>query len=463
MKSSSIISALLLFCFTLSANDGKPNVIYILADDLGIGDLGCYGQKKLKTPNIDRIATEGIRFTSHYSGNTVCSPTRAVIMTGQHPGKVHCRGNGDEDAFALDPEMTTLPRLFKNAGYATGAYGKWGLGTTSKQGASNPLTHGFDRFSGWKSQRIAHTYYPNFIIRDGKEIPLEEGTFVHDLIMKDAFQFIEDSVSEEKPFFCYIPTAVPHAAMHAPKELHEKWRKIFPEFDDVIGKYGAGSEDKCPPVQNPIAGFAAMMENLDNQIGDLLDMLKELKIDENTIVLFSSDNGAHKEGGHKPEFWDSNGPYRGIKRDLYEGGIHTPFLARWPGKIAPGSVSEHISAHWDILPTMAELIGQPVPPQSDGLSMIPSFLGNPDQQKAHDFLYFEFIKGKAPTYTTRALRQGNWKAVQRSEKDRGLKFLPVELYDLSTDIGEKNNVAKKHPEMVDRLKKLMDNAHTPLP
>ncbi|MCL4111546.1 UNVERIFIED_CONTAM: hypothetical protein GTU68_056218 [Idotea baltica] len=448
----------------LAQAETKPNVIYILADDLGIGDLSCYGQLKLKTPNIDRLAKEGVQFTNHYSGNTVCSPTRAVIMTGQHPGNVHCRGNGEEDNFALDPKMTTMPRMFKKAGYATGAYGKWGLGTTSRNDKSNPLKHGFDHFTGWKSQRIAHTYYPNLIIRDGKEEPLEKGTFIHDLIMADAFQFIKTNAEKKKPFFCYIPTAVPHAAMHAPKEMHEKWRKVFPQFDNKIGKYGAGSEDKTPDVVNPIAGFAAMMENLDNQIGELIDMMGELGIDENTIILFSSDNGCHREGGHQPDFWDSNGPHRGIKRDLYEGGIRTPFLARWPGKIAPGSTSDHISAHWDLMPTFAELIGQPLPEQADGISMVSTLMGKADAQKKHEFLYFEFIKGKPKgPYSTRALRQRDWKVVQRSEKDGGEKFLEVELYDLSKDIGEQNNLSGQHPKIVSHLTKLMDGAHTPLP
>ena len=438
-----------------------PNVIYILADDLGMGDLTCYGQKKLKTPNIDRLADEGMRFTDHYSGNTVCSPSRAVLMTGQHPGKVHCRGNGDEDSFALDPSMTTLPRLFKNAGYATGAFGKWGLGTTSNDGPSNPLTHGFDHYSGWKSQRIAHTYYPTSIVRDGKEVPLDKGTFVHDMIMSDASNFIKSSVETKKPFFCYIPTAVPHAAMHAPKELHEKWRKVYPKFDKKTGTYGAGPGEDTPDVKNPIAGFAAMMENLDNQIGGILDMLVELGIDENTIVFFASDNGAHHEGGHDPEFWDSNGPLRGIKRDLYEGGIRTPFLVRWPGRIKEGSVNSHLSAFHDVLPTMAEITGQPAPDQSDGVSMLPTLLGKSDQPK-HDFLYFEFRRGNVRNYSTRALRMGNWKAVQRSEKNQGKKFIPIELYNLKKDLGEENNIASKNPELVQQMEKLMDNAHTPI-
>ncbi|MEN8661862.1 MAG: arylsulfatase [Lentimonas sp.] len=436
----------------------SPNVIYILADDLGMGDLGCYGQKKLKTPNIDRLAAEGMLFSDHYSGNTVCSPSRAVLMTGQHPGHVHCRGNGDENGFALDPYMVTLPRLFKNAGYATGAFGKWGLGQTHVEGAPNPLTHGFDHFTGWKSQRIAHTYYPTSIVRDGVEVPMKKGTFVHDLIMGDAMDFIKNSVQAEKSFFCYIPTAVPHAAMHAPKEMHEKWRKVYPQFDDKIGKYRAGPGEPCPSVQNPIAGFGAMMENLDNQIGELLDTLVELGVDENSIVIFSSDNGTHVEGGHNPKFWDSNGPLRGLKRDVYEGGIRTPFLVRWPGQIAAGSRSAHLSAFWDIVPTMAELIGQPIPIQNDGISLVPTLLAQGEQPK-HTYLYHEFINGNVKPYAARSLRYGDWKAVQTSKKG---VFDPIELYNLKDDLGESENLAKQYPEIVDKMERFMDEAHTPL-
>ncbi len=458
---------LILFLINLSfvaLSADRPNVIYILADDLGYGDLGCYGQKKLKTPNIDRIATEGIQFSDHYSGNTVCSPSRAVLMTGQHPGHVHCRGNGGENNFSLNPEMTTLPRLFKNAGYVTGAYGKWGLGHTHLEENTNPMTHGFDHFSGWKSQGIAHTYYPSSIIRDGKEIPLEKGTFVHDLVMKDAFDFIKESVKEKKPFFCYIPTAVPHAAMHAPKELHEKWRKVYPQFNDMRGRYGAGKDQYCPDVMNPIAGFAAMMENFDNQIGELLGMLSDLGVDENTIILFSSDNGAHKEGGHKPDFWDSNGPLRGIKRDLYEGGIRTPFMVRWPGNVAKGSHSKHISAFWDILPTMAELIGQQVPEQSDGISILPTLLAEGEQSQ-HKYLYHEFIEarsGSGPVpYTKRSIRSGDWKAVQVIDKKTS-SLKPIELYNLNDDLGETKNLAKQYPELLSKLEGYMNKAHIPL-
>ncbi|MGE9268825.1 MAG: sulfatase-like hydrolase/transferase, partial [Verrucomicrobiales bacterium] len=302
----------------------KPNVIYILADDLGYGDLSCYGQQKLTTPHIDRLASEGMKFTNHYSGNTVCSPSRAVLMTGQHSGQVYLRGNlKGEAGAALDPAMTVLPEVFKKAGYATGAFGKWGLGITNGTKNELPSTHGFDHFTGWKSQTIAHTYYPGSYVRDGREIPLDKGTYLHPLIMADARAFIRRSAESDTPFFCYLPTAIPHAAMHAPKELHEKWRKKFPQFDHLIGKYGAGGEP-CPDVVNPIAGFAAMMEHLDHEIGTILALLDELGIDENTLILFASDNGPHKEGGHDPAFWDSSGGLRGHKRDMHEGGIRSP-------------------------------------------------------------------------------------------------------------------------------------------
>ncbi len=383
MKSLFLLAAL--FGLTLSAT-AKPNVIYILADDLGYGDLSCYGQDKISTPNIDRLATEGLKFTAHYSGNTVCTPSRAVLMTGQHSGKVYVRGNlKGEIGAALDPEMTVLPEVFKAAGYATGLYGKWGLGPTHHTGADSPLTHGFDEFAAWKSQTIAHTYYPSTWVVNGEELPLDEGTYVHDLIMEKAMNFIESNAKSETPFFCYIPTAVPHAAMHAPAELHEKWRKKFPEFDGKIGKYGAGGEP-CPDVVNPIAGFAAMMENLDNQVGEILDTLKELGIDGNTLVMFTSDNGAHKEGGHDPEFWNSSGNLRGHKRDMHEGGIRAPMLARWPGTIAPGTTTDLLSGFQDILPTVCELTGQPVPEQNDGISFVATLKGDPEAQKKHDYL-----------------------------------------------------------------------------
>jgi len=397
----------------ISSAAEKPNVVYILADDLGYGDLSCYGQKKFKTPNIDRLAKEGLRFTDHYSGNTVCSPSRASLMTGQHPGHCYLRGNTGPTIAALDPDVTVLPEVFKAAGYATGAFGKWGMGITCNPAPEDPLGHGFDEFYGWKSQSIAHTYYPSSVVHNGKEIPLKKGTYVHPLIMGKAREFISRSVKDGKPFFCYIPTAIPHAAMHAPKELHEKWRKKFPQFDKKIGKYGAGKGEECPPVVNPIAGFAAMMEHLDDEVGEVLDLLKELGVDDNTLVMFASDNGAHLEGGHDPNFWNSTGSLRGHKRDMHEGGIRTPMLARWPAVIKAGRTTDHAGAFWDVLPTVAEMIGQPVPEQSDGISFLPTLRGETAKQKAHDYLYWEFTKGKDQKIFSRAVRKGKWKAYRQ--------------------------------------------------
>lgn len=444
----------LLLSLSCQAKPQKPNVIYILADDLGYGDLSAYGQKKFTTPHIDRLATEGMKFTDHYSGNTVCSPSRAVLMTGQSPARVHVLGNGPEPLAALDPSMTTLPRLFKNAGYATGAFGKWGLGTTHTAGKQNPLTHGFDHFTGWKSQIIAHTYYPTSIVRDGKETPLEKGTYIHDLIMQDAFRFIQKNAKLGKPFFAYIPTAIPHAAMHAPQKLHDKWRKALPQFDNKIGTYKAGPTEHTPPVKNPIAGFAAMMEHLDTQVGDLLNLLKTLNIDNNTLILFSSDNGPHKEGGHDPKYWNSNGPLRGFKRDLYEGGIRAPFLVRWPGKIQAGKTSQHVSAFWDVLPTIAELIGQTTPKQTDGISFLPALFNKHQQQ--HDHLYWEFTHGKK--VYARAARQDNWKAVitypnRRNKTASG----ELELYDLSNDLGETQNLANTRKKIAKKMLTIIKN------
>ena len=438
---------------------GKPNVIYILADDLGYGDLSCYGQKKIQTPNIDRLATEGMKFTDHYSGNTVCSPSRASLMTGEHPGRVHCRGNGNENNYTkLDPAMTTLPRLFKNAGYATGAFGKWGLGETTATGAPNPLAHGFDTFSGWKNQMIAHTYYPKSIVRDGQEVPLDPDTYIHSLIMEDAIAFIKKNAESGTPFFCYIPTAIPHAAMHAPADLHEKWRKVFPQFDKKIGKYTAGPEESCPPVQNPVAAFAAMMETLDGDVGRLLALLQKLGIDDNTLILFASDNGSHREGGHDPDFWDSNGPFKGHKRDLYEGGIRSPFLARWPARTAPGSVSAHPGALWDVLPTMAELTGQPVPEQVNGLSFLPTLVGDSAAQKQPPYLYWEHPQTKDHDW---AVRTGPWKGVFRGWKNNSQKPTApkLEIYNLDSDPGETTDLAAAHPEIVERIQNIRAEAH----
>lgn len=452
MKNRILVIAIAIFSLIANAQE-KPNVIYILADDLGYGDLSCYGQTKFKTPNIDKLAKKGMKFTDHYSGNAVCSPSRAVLMTGQNPAHVYITGNSKaEPGMAL--EMINLPELFKAAGYITGAYGKWGLGDTTSKDNGNPLNQGFDEFYGWKTQVTAHTYYPSKMVHNGKEVPVEKGTYVHDIIMDHAFDFIKENAKKKQPFFCYIPTAIPHAAMHAPKKLHNKWRKKLPQFENVIGEYYADPEP-TPDVINPVAAFPAMVQHLDAQVGKIVKMLKKYDVDKNTLIIFTSDNGAHHEGGHDPKFWNSNGDLKGGKRDVYEGGIRAPMIAYWPSKIKPGSVTDLPSAFWDVMPTMADLTKQDTPNQSDGVSFLPTLLGNNKEQKIADYLYWKFTNWEA---TKEAVRIGNYKGISihynKSNKHKE-HTAPFELYDLSKDLGEEKNIATQNAEMVARMKNII--------
>jgi arylsulfatase A-like enzyme len=312
---------------------------------------------------------------------------------------------------------------------------------------------------------IAHTYYPSSYVHNGKEIPLKKGIYVHDVIMNNALQFMERNAKEGRPFFCYIPTAIPHAAMHAPSELHQKWRKRLPQFDHIIGKYrihrGDGS-DSVPDVVNPIAGFAAMLEHLDNQVSDILALLDYYDIDDQTLIIFSSDNGAHREGGHRPEFWNSTASLRGMKRDMHEGGIRTPMLARWPGVISPGTTTNHLSAFQDVLPTMAELVEQPLPKQADGISFLPLLKGMTHQQKKHEFLYWEFCKGNEQYLFSQAIRMKDWKGYREKSKNQGA-MTPLELYNLKEDPFEQTNLALQEPQIVTQLLSLIKKARQPLP
>ncbi|MDO6737035.1 arylsulfatase [Wenyingzhuangia sp. 2_MG-2023] len=452
MKNRILVIAIAIFSLIANAQE-KPNVIYILADDLGYGDLSCYGQTKFKTPNIDKLAKKGMKFTDHYSGNAVCSPSRAVLMTGQNPAHVYITGNSKAEP-GMDLAMTNLPELFKNAGYTTGAYGKWGLGDTTSKDNRNPLNQGFDEFYGWKTQVTAHTYYPSKMVHNGKEVPVEKGTYVHDIIMDHAFDFIKENAKKKQPFFCYIPTAIPHAAMHAPKKLHDKWRKKLPQFENVIGEYYADPEP-TPDVINPVAAFPAMVQHLDAQVGKIVKMLKKYNVDNNTLIIFTSDNGAHHEGGHDPKFWNSNGDLKGGKRDVYEGGIRAPMIAYWPSKIKPGSVTDLPSAFWDVMPTMADLTKQNTPSQSDGVSFLPTLLGNNKEQKIADYLYWKFTNWEA---TKEAVRIGNYKGISihynKSNKHKE-HTAPFELYDLSKDLGEEKNIATQNAEMVARMKNII--------
>ncbi|MEQ9411075.1 MAG: arylsulfatase [Fuerstiella sp.] len=425
----------------------KPNIVYILLDDAGYGDLSCYGQQQFSTPNIDRLAAEGMRFTQHYSGSTVCAPTRCSLMTGLHTGHAYVRGNREvkpEGQAAMPADIVTIPRLLRTAGYTTGAFGKWGLGAPAS--TSDPAEH-FDVFFGYNCQREAHNYYPDHLWRNRERVPLDGKTYTATMIMDEALQFVEDN--RNGPFFLFLPVTIPHAAMHAPEEYVASWRKKFSQFEDKVGKYSG------PEVRNPIAAFAGMMTLMDDGVGQLMQLLQQLDIDDNTIVLLSSDNGPHKEGGHDPVFFNSNGPLKGHKRDLYEGGVRAPLIARWPGHIEAGRTSELISAHWDMLPTFCELADVEVPAGLDGISILPTLTGQGDQPK-HDFLYWEFYERGG----RRAVRFGNWKAVQQNLTDVNMQD-GVELYDLETDPGEERNIAANHPAVVRQALSYFSAAHTP--
>ncbi len=427
----------------------KPNIIYIMADDLGYGDLSCFGQEKFKTPHLDRMAAEGVKFTDYYSGSTVCAPTRCVLMTGVHTGHAYVRGNREvkpEGQAPMPADIFTLPLMLKKAGYVTGMFGKWGLGAPGS--ASDPAKH-FDEFYGYNCQRQAHTYYPKHLWHNDKKVPLDGKTYSADLIAAKALEFIR--ANKDKPFFCYIPTTVPHASMHVPEDSHAPFRKKFPQFEKKIGRYSG------PTVTNPIAAFAGMVTRMDAEIGKLFALLKKLGIDEHTLVSFTSDNGPHLEGGHNPKFFNSNGPLKGHKRDLYEGGIRVPFIARWPGKIKPGTKCDLPTAMWDVMPTCAELAGVDAPAGIDGISYLPALLGQMDKQKKHEYLYWGFYSYGG----TQAVRMGKWKGLRRnvSKNPNGLP----ELYDLDKDIGETKNICASHPQIVKKLAGFMKAACTDSP
>ena len=433
----------------------KPNIIYILADDLGYGDLSCYGQQYFKTPNIDRLATEGMKFTDHYAGSTVCSPSRCSLMTGYHTGHARVRGNyengphGFGACLELRKEDITVAEYMKSGGYTTGMYGKWGLGVMTTTG--QPDKKGFDEWMGYLNQGNAHFYYPEYLWKNGEKLELDankdgkRGQYSHDLIAAEALEFIKRH--QDGPFFLYLPFTIPHAELLVPEDSMRPYLKLangkphYSEQDGGSGHYAT--------QLHPHAAFAGMIERMDRDVGRILDLLNTLGIDNNTVVMFSSDNGPHLEGGADPDFFKSAGPLRGYKRDLYEGGIRMPFLVRWPGKVKPGRVSKYASAFWDFLPTACDLAGVPVPEGIDGISFKPELLGK--FQPEHDYLYWEFHERPA---TTQAIRKGNWKAVRLSPSG------PIELYDLSTDIGEKNNVAERHSEIVAQMQDLFAHART---
>lgn len=438
----------------------KPNIIFILADDLGYGDLSCYGQQKFSTPNIDKLAKEGILFTQNYSGCTVSAPSRSSLMTGLHTGHTPIRGNREvlpEGQLPLPADSYTIAELLKTEGYATGVFGKWGLGYPGSVG--DPNFQGFDDFFGYNCQRLAHNYYPYHLWHNQEKVILSEnegtktGSYGPDLIHKAALNFMERN--KDKPFFLCYNSIIPHAELFAPEKYMELFRgKLNPEksFNGVDsgvqfrqGGYGSQPESH--------AAFAAMIHLLDVQVGELMLKLKELNLDNNTLIIFSSDNGPHKEGGGDPDYFNSNGGLRGYKRDMYEGGIRVPLLAWWPGHIKDGTRTDHITAFWDVMPTIADVTGIKTPSGIDGISFLPTLLG--EKQTQHDYLYWEFheMGGKI------AVRMGKWKAVKNN-----IDKVPqgsTELYDLSLDRSETTDIASKHPEIVKKMEDFMKSAHIP--
>ena len=434
-----------------AAGARQPNIVFIMADDLGYGDVSCYGQSKFSTPRIDSLAQQGMKFTQMYAGTTVCAPSRCCLMTGVHSGHAYIRGNMAAKPFGDSPipaDAVTLTRVLKDAGYSVGVFGKWGLGAVGNCG--DPNKHGVDQFFGYYSQLEAHNYYPPRLHDNGFQIDLDGKTYSHDLIVIKALEFIR--ANKDKPFFCFMPVTIPHAAMQVPEPYMTPWREKFPQFEKVLGRYTYKTV-----VRNPVAAFPAMVTRLDDTVGQVLDLLKELGLEEDTIVIFTSDNGPHHEGGHRPDFFNSSGAVRGLKRDLYDGGIREPFVIQWKGKIQPGSVTEHVAAFWDILPTFAELTGAKTPDNLDGISLVPTLLGDPDSQKSHEYLYWEFheMGGK------RAIRFGDFKAVQNdmNKKPRG----KIEIYNIVKDPKELNNLADERPDLVQKARKILNSARTSNP
>ena len=442
-----------------SVTSKKPNIIYILADDLGYGDLSLTGQEKFSTPNIDKLAKDGMFFTQHYSGSTVCAPSRSSLMTGQHTGNTFIRGNKEiepEGQYPIADNEITVAELLKTAGYTTGAFGKWGLGYPGSEG--DPNNQGFDDFYGFNCQRIGHNYYPYHLWNNQTKEMLEGNAenkteqYAPDLIHKKVLSFLEKN--KDTSFFLYYPTIIPHAELFAPESYMQKYRgkftneKPYKGIDDgknyKNGGYGSQKE--------PHTAFAVMISLLDDYVGAVRKKVEDLGIADNTIIIFTTDNGPHKEGGADPEFFNSNAALRGFKRDLYEGGIRVPMAAYWSNTIAPNSKSNHISAFWDFLTTVCDIAQIEQPKDIDGISLLPELLGK--KQKKHEFLYWEFLEqgGK------QAVRMGNWKGVRINMTDNA--NAPIELYNLDIDLGEQINVAKDHPKIVDQIQAIMSKEHT---
>ena len=457
-----------------------PNIVLIMADDLGYAELGSYGQTKIRTPHLDRLAKQGMRFTRNYAGNAVCAPSRCVLMTGKHPGHAYIRSNREvqpEGQAPIPKAELTMAEVLKQRGYVTGAFGKWGLGSPGSEG--DPLQQGFDRFFGYNCQRHAHSYYPSYLWSDDQRIDLENRPavpghapfpkdadpgdprsydrfkgrdYAPDRINAQALRFIRNN--KNRPFFLYYPTVIPHVALHVPDDdlkpyLVQKWHD--PPFTKPDG-YG------YTPHFTPRAAYAAMITRMDRYIGRLLDLLDELQLTDNTLVIFTSDNGTtHLKGEVDYEFFRSVGPLRGLKGSLYEGGVRVPLIVRWPGKIEADSHSDYVTGFEDWLPTLAAITEQhDLVESTDGVSLMPVLTGEVATERP--FLYREF-----PSYGgQQAVWLGKWKGIRTNMLRRSNKApLSIELFDLSNDTGEKHDVAKDHPQVIKRIAQLMVDQHVP--
>jgi arylsulfatase A len=463
-------------CGGLLRRERPQNVVFILADDLGYGEVGCFGQDKIRTPNIDRLATEGMRLTQHYSGSPVCAPSRCTLLTGLHTGHAYIRNNdemnerGDvwhdpalEGQRPLLPGTFTIGTLFQSAGYATAAIGKWGLGGPDSTG--HPNRQGFDLFYGHLCQRVAHNYYPTHLWRNGEQDllgnayfypharlpesadstdpasyePYRGEVYAMDRMAEEARRFIHEH--HDRPFFLYLPFPVPHAALQVPEDSLAEYAGAFPETP-YVGDQG------YTPQRTPRAAYAAMVTRMDREIGAILDLLESYGLTDDTLVVFTSDNGPTFNGGTDSTFFESAAGLRGLKQDLYEGGIRVPTVVRWPGRVPAGSVSGYAGAFWDWLPTFADLLGIELTVETDGVSLLPVLQAREEHQAAREYLYWEFGRGQA-------VRIGDWKAVRR-RVDR-----PIELYDLASDPVESRDAAAEHPEVVERIAWIMENGRTP--
>lgn len=437
----------------------RPNLIWIMADDLGYGDLGCYGQKVITTPNLDRMAAEGLRFTHYYAGATVCAPSRSVLMTGLHHGHTRVRGNAGQtnpSAQALKPGDVTVAGVLQKAGYKTALIGKWGLGNVGAAESGLPRKHGFDEFYGYLSQHHAHNHFPDYLWRNETKEPLsnvivpvgEDGAgyatdavhFADDLFAEESLKFVDEN--RDRPFFLYWSPVIPHANNERARLLGDGAQ---------VPDYGPYADKDWPPQDK---GQAAMITRLDSYVGRMLERLQKLGLAEKTLVIFTSDNGPHNESKHNLTRFQPSGPFTGIKRSLTDGGIRVPFIAWWPGRVKPG-VTDHVGYFPDFLPTAAELAGAPAPERTDGLSLVPLLAGRPQEQKTHEFLYWEFHEGG---FKQAALYQGRWKGLRSGGPEA-----PVKLYDQRKDIAELNDVASAHPEIAAKIGAYLKTARTELP